>query len=64
MSKYDRTFYSVESCLKFIIDEFSLCSGDMIKFKNETDDPYNEEITVVEVYNSCQDLMASYKISD
>lgn len=64
MSKYDRTFYSLEACLSFITDEFSLCPGDTIEFKNNTGDPYDEEVSVVEVYNSCHDLVASYNIGE
>ena len=60
----DRRFKSVKECLEYIGSSFPISAGDSIEFGNGTGNPFDEEITVVNVYNSYHRVIAEYEISE
>lgn len=60
----DRRFKSVKECLEYIGSSFPINAGDSIEFGNDTDNPFDEEITAVNVYNSYHRVIAEYEISE
>ena len=58
----DKRFKSVQECLEYIGSNFPISAGDSIELSNGTGNPYDEEITAVNVYNSYHGIMAEYEI--
>ncbi len=60
----DRKFKSVRECLEYIGSSFPISAGDSIEFGNATGSDFDDEISVVNVYNSYHRLIAEYEISE
>lgn len=60
----DRRFKSVKECLEYVGSSFPISVGDSIEFGNSTGNPYDEEITAVNVHNSYHQVIAEYEIGE
>lgn len=60
----DRRFKSVKECLEYVGSSFPISAGDSIEFGNDTGSGFDEEISVVNVYNSHHWLIAEYEIGE
>lgn len=60
----DRRFKSVKECLEYIGSSFPICAGDSIEFGNAAGSDFDDEISVVNVYNSYHRVIAEYEIGE